>query len=369
MTATALLIEDNQDDARIFREILDSEAKSSFVLEHANTLEAGLARLAQGAVSVVLLDLGLPDSRGLETLEKTHAAAPLMPIVVLTSPDDEALVLGSVKRGAQDFLVKGQIDGNLLVRTMHNAVERQNLLTAIDEARATAEEANRLKSRFLANISHELRTPLNAIVGFGHVLEKGTYGPLNERQQRYLGDIVQSGQDLLKLVNDLLELRRIDEDQVPLPSLPCALEPALHEAARLTRPVLEGTSKTLRIDVAAGIGRVLAEHRALVQITLQLLSNAVKFSPEGGVICVQARQIGQQVEVAITDDGIGIDASDHERIFQYFERATHKESGKPGGIGLALTRAMLRRHGGRIRVESSRGRGSTFTFSLRAVEP
>jgi signal transduction histidine kinase len=233
------------------------------------------------------------------------------------------------------------------------------------EAHLAAERLASAKSRFLSSVSHELRTPLNAILGFGRVLEGGAYGPLNERQRFYLTDIVQAGEHMLRMVDDLLDLQRLDEGRDRYDPRPAPITPVIENAVRLVRPLAAEAGHALEVHVER-LPECTVDARALLQILVNLLSNAVKFTPPRGKIEVSAHTHGDEVAVSVRDNGVGIAAEDHERIFEYFEQAVPPPGG-PGrgsGIGLALVRALVRRLGGNIRLDSTPGKGSTFTFTL-----
>jgi CheY-like chemotaxis protein len=223
------------------------------------------------------------------------------------------------------------------------------------------ERASRHKSEFLASMSHELRTPLNAIIGFSEVLLDEMFGDVNERQALYLNDILTSGRHLLSLINDILDLSKIEAGKMELEPSTFSLPAVLEAGITMVRERATNHGITLGLDVGPGVGTVEADERKVKQVVFNLLSNAVKFTPDGGRVDVAARCNGASVEVAVRDSGIGIDPADQERIFEEFQQAGQREG---SGLGLALARNFVALHGGRLWVESEVGAGSTFTFSL-----
>jgi signal transduction histidine kinase len=215
-------------------------------------------------------------------------------------------------------------------------------------------------------MSHELRTPLNAIIGFSEVLLERLFGELNEKQDDYLKDIHSSGRHLLSLINDILDLSKVEAGRMELDLAAFDLPTAIANALAFIRERAQHHDIALRIDVDSRLGSIVADERKLKQILLNLLSNAVKFTPDGGRIDVRARIVGDDVEIAVEDTGIGIAAADHQAVFEEFRQVgrqyTSKQEGT--GLGLALTRRFVELHGGVIRVESQPGKGSVFTFTL-----
>jgi signal transduction histidine kinase len=246
------------------------------------------------------------------------------------------------------------------------AIQNARLFREIEAKGKQLEAANRHKSEFLANMSHELRTPLNAIIGFSEVLGERLFGELNDKQAEYTDDILSSGRHLLSLINDILDLSKVEAGRMELEmekfDLPLAVENALilirERAAR------HGIRLHHRIDER--LGDVIGDERKIKQILLNLLSNAVKFTPEGGRIDVDAAVVDGTIEISVTDTGVGIAAEDQDLIFEEFRQAgtnyAHKREGT--GLGLTLTRKFVEMHGGKIWVESQPGKGSTFTFTL-----
>ena len=232
--------------------------------------------------------------------------------------------------------------------------------------RRQIEAANRHKSEFLANVSHELRTPLNAIIGFSEVLGEKMFGELNEKQAEYTEDILSSGRHLLSLINDILDLSKIEAGRMELEVTTFHLPDAIENALTLIRERASRHGIKLNQVIDDRLGDFTGDERKVKQILVNLLSNAVKFTPEGGQIRVDARLGDSAVFVSVTDTGIGIAKEDQEAIFEEFRQVgsnyAHKREGT--GLGLTLTRKFVEVHGGKIWVESEVGKGSKFTITL-----
>jgi len=236
----------------------------------------------------------------------------------------------------------------------------------VEERTRELEIANQHKSEFLANMSHELRTPLNAIIGFSEVLQERMFGEMNEKQAEYINDIHGSGRHLLSLINDILDLSKIEAGRMELDLTRFHVPSAISNALTLMRERAGRHFVTLSSGVDEGIGEITADERKFKQILLNLLSNAVKFTPEGGKVDVRARRLDGSVEVAVADTGVGIAPADHEAVFEEFRQlgTDYTKKAEGTGLGLALTRKFVELHGGSIRLESEPGKGSTFTFTL-----
>jgi signal transduction histidine kinase len=246
------------------------------------------------------------------------------------------------------------------------AIENVRLFHEIQEKNLQLEIAGKHKSEFLANMSHELRTPLNAIIGFSEVLLEKMFGEMNEKQEDYLKDIHSSGKHLLSLINDILDLAKVEAGRMELNLGRFDLPTAIENALTLIRERAMRHSIALAAEVDPQLGELNADERKFKQILLNLLSNAVKFTPEGGSITVGARLLGDMAEIAVTDTGIGIAPEDQAAVFEEFKQVgtdyTRKAEGT--GLGLALTRKFVELHGGAMRLESEPGKGSTFYFTL-----
>jgi signal transduction histidine kinase len=227
------------------------------------------------------------------------------------------------------------------------------------------EAANRNKSEFLANMSHELRTPLNAIIGFSEVLSERMFGELNEKQADYIGDILQSGRHLLSLINDILDLSKIEAGRMELELSDFDLPGTVENALTLVRERAFRRGITLERTVDERLGTIRADERKVKQVLVNLLSNAVKFTPEGGKIDVRVAMNDREAAISVTDNGVGITPEDQEKVFEEFRQVgTVSRKVEGTGLGLAISRKFVELHGGKIWVTSQVGTGSTFAFTL-----
>jgi len=387
-----LLIEDNPGDARLIQETLAEARGAPFDLECADRLSTGLERLAAGDIDVVLLDLSLPDSRTFNTFAKVQAQAPEVPIVVLTGLDDEALAVKAVRGGAQDYLVKGQVDTNLLARAMRYAIERkrmeeelrlysEHLEELVEERTKQLKESQEqlLKSERLAAIGevaamvgHDLRNPLQAITNavfvinnMGEVIsflrEKPSTPPFNQEriskeltQFREMIDVIDdSVRYANKVVSDLLDLAK---DQEPNPQ-----ETDLNSLIRdvlSTMKIPGNVTVTAQLDEA--LPRCKVDQTQMKQVYFNLVTNALQAMPEGGRLTIKSAKKGSIVEVQIMDTGVGIPQQNMEKVFDVL--FTTKAKG--AGLGLAVCKKLVKGHGGSIEVESEVGKGSIFTVKL-----
>jgi signal transduction histidine kinase len=246
------------------------------------------------------------------------------------------------------------------------AIANVALFREIQEKSAQLEVANKHKSEFLANMSHELRTPLNAVIGFSEVLNERYFGELTEKQDEYVKDIHSSGKHLLSLINDILDLSKIEAGRMELEVSEFDVPAALGNAITLVKERAQRHNIGLKLDVDKSLGAFRADERKFKQIMLNLLSNAVKFTPEGGKVSVAAKSNGAGLEVSVSDTGVGIATEDQQAVFEEFRQVgrdyTRKAEGT--GLGLALTKRFVELHGGEIRLQSAPGQGSTFTFTI-----
>ena len=288
---------------------------------------------------------------------------------VLTVP----MMGGDVARGIVLFRrAPGEFDERVvtLMRTLADqskvAIANAHLFREIEEKSRLLEVANQHKSEFLASMSHELRTPLNAIIGFSEVLLQRMFGELNPKQDEYLQDVLSSGRHLLSLINDILDLSKVEAGRMELELARFDLPQALQDTLVLVRERAVRNGIDLHLEVDARLGELVADERKIKQVMLNLLSNAVKFTPEGGRVDVRAIPSDGAVEISVADTGIGIAPENQDLIFEEFRQVggdyAHKREGT--GLGLTLARKFVELHGGRLWVKSQVGQGSIFTFSV-----
>jgi PAS domain S-box-containing protein len=246
------------------------------------------------------------------------------------------------------------------LREMQRAYTRE-----LERRNQEIERANNLKSEFLASMSHELRTPLHTIIGFAELLAEELQGPLNEKQKRFVHHIHKDSLHLLELINDILDLSKIESGRLVLRPEAFDLRAVINESVATVQGMAD--SKQLRVTTRVAVdAAIVADRLRVKQILVNLLSNAVKFTPDHGSVWVEADLSGDTVRVRVRDTGVGIPASEHASIFDKFHQvgATTKGVREGTGLGLAITKQLVEQHGGAITVESAPGRGSCFTFTL-----
>jgi signal transduction histidine kinase len=248
------------------------------------------------------------------------------------------------------------------------AIHNARLFREVETKSAELQVVSQHKSEFLASMSHELRTPLNAVIGFSEVLLEKMFGDLNERQEEYLHDIWSSGKHLLELLNEILDLSKVEAGKMELDLTAFSVRGALEYAMSLVRERASLHAIALSLDVAADLDVVEADELRFKQVVLNLVTNAVKFTPAGGSVTVSARREGDDLVVAVTDTGVGVPPEDRDRIFESFQqggRGAPKEEGT--GLGLTLSRRIVELLNGRLWLTSEVGLGSTFAFSIPLV--
>jgi signal transduction histidine kinase len=364
-TYRVLLVEDSPADARLAREILAEGQRYDFEIAEAATLAAALALLAQREFDVVLLDLSLPDSLGMEGVKRLRAQNDTVPIVVLTGLDDEDAAVRALQQGVQEYLVKGIESAPVIGRAIRYAIERKRIDLLLIQALQQA-----------STMSHELRTPLNAIIGFAELMKLEALGPLgSESYREYARDICLSGNHLLTLINDILDLGRIEAGKVELNEEIISPVELFEAAARILRERAAIAGLALSMADATDLPNFRADRRKLLQILVNLLSNAIKFTPEGGKVTLDAA-VAENGELAITvtDTGIGIAEQDMDKAMMPFGQIDSSLSRKHAGtgLGLPLTKNLVELHGGKFALASVLGRGTTVTLRLppwRIVSP
>lgn len=366
-----LLVEDNPAETRLIKEMFSDLNHGAFQIEHADRLSEALCRLQEGDIEAVLLDLSLPDSQGLKTLEAMRDRASAVPIVVLTGLDDSALGTEAVKRGAQDYLVKGFPDAEILSRTVRYAIERQRLAAELEATRLEQlhhqqrlnndlELQNRELEEFTYVASHDLQEPLRKLVAFSGLLRRDIGDGMPEKGQRDLRFIEESAIRMQKLVDDLLELSRAGRSEFRRDLI--SLESCAGAALEALQFAIERSGAEVERDA---LPELWGDARMLTQLYQNLIGNALKFiRGEKPQIHLTAQYEGQLWILGVKDNGIGIQAEYASQIFTAFQRLHGRDEYEGSGIGLAICRKTVERHGGRIWVESAPGQGSHFKFYL-----
>ena len=460
-----LLIEDNPGDARLIRAMLAPKS-TTFVLEHADRLAVGLARLVEGNFDAVLLDLSLPEAQGLETFDQVNALAMDVPIIVLTGLNDETLATEVIHRGAQDYLIKDHVNGDILMRAIYYAVERHQLIrelqvsesrfrkiiassadgiividkegevrfvnpaaealferppgqflgehfgypllvdsateltlppsgqaprvaemhvtetewegkpaylaslrdvTARWRMREAEQELMRMRDEFIANVSHELCTPLFAISGAVKLLQQQKIQELVV-QQEFMSIIGNNAVRLKTLVDDLLDLSRLEAGHLPLDLKEVDINMLIVTTLQSLKGLADAKNIVMTQVLPTQPLRIKADRRRLQQVLVNLIGNAIKFSPDGCPICVTAVAENQTVILKVIDAGGGIAADDLPKLFDKFYQINGSSAHAYGGTGLGLhiSKRIIESHGGQIGVESEVGKGSTFYCILPA---
>jgi signal transduction histidine kinase len=361
-----LVVEDNEGDVRLLREMLSCERPGEFELTHLSRLDEAEAHLAKGGTDIILLDMGLPDGSGMDTVRRTHAAASGVPIIVLTGLDDEASAAEAMREGAQDYVIKGQIESRALPRALRHAIERFRMLGESDRMRSRQMQ---LKDEFFSHVSHELRSPLTVIRQFVSILTDRLAGDLNPEQGQYLEVILRNVKQLQSMVSDLFEVTGIGAGKLRI-----ELESAsVSEAVAHTVNSLQGAAKakgiTLSSDMRSDLPAVYADPMRLRQALVILVDNAVKFTPANGTVKIHARVLGEdanRIVLEVSDSGCGITPEMSEKIFErLFQAQDPNAAGRSGlGLGLYICKELVTRQGGQIRVESAPGQGAVFSITL-----
>jgi signal transduction histidine kinase len=361
-----LVVEDNAGDVRLLREMFSGERLGSFELTHLLRMSEAEIHLAKGGVDITLLDMGLPDGHGLETVRRAHAAAPGVPLIILTGLDDEALAAEAMTQGAQDYLIKGQIESRALPRALRHAIERHRMQTETDLIRT---HQMQFKDEFLSHVSHELRSPLTAVRQFVSILLDGLAGELNPEQRQYLEIVLRNVKQLHSMINDLFEVSGVQAGKLKI-ELQCA---SVSDAVAYTVNTLQGAATAKEIvltsDIEGNLPSVCADPARLRQILIILVDNAIKFTPRNGMVKVQTRISEEDpafLLLQVSDSGCGIDPDKTEQIFERLFQASDPALADHNGLGLGLyiCKDLVTRHGGKIWAHSTPGQGSVFSVTL-----
>jgi len=404
-----LLVEDNPADADLLQEILEEAEEMPWSLVHVEQLKEALSTVQTNNFDVVLLDLSLPDKQGLGTVAKTHETVPDLPIVVLTGLNDKVTALEALRQGAQDYLVKGKIDSELLTRSIRHAIERSQTLKRLRQseeklqqlneelecrvAKQTEElrqknydlqqeiaqrqhleaelrqsltkekELSELKSNIISVVSHEYRTPLATILSSSELLQHYGHKWQEDKKQRHFQRIQNTIHHMTQLISDVLLINKAEAGKLEFKPVSLDLEAFCHE-------LVEELQLTVKTPHQIGFrcqGRsrwVGLDEKLLRQFLTNLLSNAIKYSPEGGTVQFDLIFDADQVRFTIKDQGIGIPQKEQEQLFDAFYRSSNVGTISGTGLGLAIVKKCVERHQGEIAVDSEVGKGTTFIVTI-----
>jgi signal transduction histidine kinase len=396
--ATILVVDDTTDNLDLLGNLLCDDYKVKVAKSGEKALQIAASDTPP---DLILLDIMMPDMDGYEVCTRLKRDPKTMdiPIIFLTAKAEMRDEKKGLELGAVDYITKpisppivlARVKNHLALKATADFLRDQNSYLEREVARRTREvmaiqeiavknqqleEASRMKSEFLANMSHELRTPLNAIIGFSEVLCDGLLGELTPPQKENVMDILDSGNHLLLLINDILDLSKVEAGKMTLELEPLQAEALVNAGLQVVREKAMAHHLHLTTEVAGDLGDVWLDQRKVKQILFNLLSNAVKFTPEGGEVHVAARRVGREavpdlrfehyLELAVSDTGIGISAEDQQRLFQPFTQIDSKLARRyeGTGLGLAMVKRLAELHGGTVALHSEAGKGSTFTVWL-----
>jgi two-component system sensor histidine kinase/response regulator len=353
-----LYIEDDEDHMILFMDVLSAIDSFFPVVTHRENLASGIEALADRDFDLVILDLGLAESQGLETLSRFIVHCPNTPIVVLTTNEDIQLSINAIKAGAQDFLVKGDISPNTLGRALRYAVERFEILNEL-------EEKNQSLNTFAIAASHDLKTPLRNILLVIDFFRTDYAEWLPPEGVDSLDKIQGAGTRLFSLIDSLMEFMKAETRLVN--SGPVSIALCVQETLSLMSHIIEQTHAEISVD--PNLPSVTGNEGLLIRVFQNLIGNALKYiKGRAPRIRVGAREEPHEIVIYVADNGIGIDEQYYERIFEPLKRLHTQQEYSGSGIGLAVCKRIVTAHDGRIWVESKPGEGSTFYFTLPKVQ-
>ncbi|MFO7773568.1 MAG: response regulator [Dehalococcoidia bacterium] len=362
-SVSILLVEDNPGDRRLIREMLAEASDFTFDVRYADRLQAAMEYLGQNGVEVVLLDLGLPDSQGLETLRKVYAQVPEMPIVVLTGLNDEVVGVQAINEGAQDYLIKGQVETQLLRRTIRYAIERKQAEERERRLQLQLSLSNRLASLGLMveGIAHEINNPLASVIGFAQML---AYGDIPENVREDVQTIEENAQRVANIMTNLLAFAR----QQKLERTYADINDIIRATLEMRAYPLHSSNITVTTRLDPALPSTMADATLLQQAFLNLIINAeteMKLAHGKGNLLVTTELVNDTIHVSFSDDGPGIAQANLTHVFDPF--FSTRGVGQGRGLGLSVCYGIITDHKGRINVKSQPGKGALFTIELPVV--
>jgi signal transduction histidine kinase len=352
------LFEDDPLDVDLIRLYLGRQKNIRFDVDVSDRLSTGIKQLALKRYDVILSDLGLPDSSGLDTFMKVHAALPDIPIIVLTGLDDEEIALRAVNQGAQDYLVKGEITTELLLKAIRYAIERQKISTELKGKIIEIEKLERERENMLSMFAHDIKNVLVPAVGFVDRILSGKTDKMQDRLEQTLDALLMIDQMTTSFL-DYARMKARGYKPVTAPSDPDAL---IRRQIDLAMVVAEQKNIMIRYKPCESMPTLDVDSVMINRVVTNLLNNAVKYSGEGGLVEVQTLETDRNLRIEIRDSGQGIAADKIPFLFDAFYRVSRDQKGS--GLGLTIAKSIVEAHGGQMWVDSTPGEGSIFGFSL-----
>ncbi|MBD2454207.1 hybrid sensor histidine kinase/response regulator [Nostoc sp. FACHB-87] len=377
-----LLIEDNLAEARLLQEFLQQADAKEFVLVHVKRLQEAINKLKSSDYDIILLDLTLPDSQGLSSLPVLINCAPSVPIVVLTNTNDEELAIEAVREGAQDYLVKRQVNVHTLVRSICYAIERKQLLETLRQVNQTlqvqvkestaelvkANEINQFRSELVSMLSHDIRQPLNTILLAAGLLQNNEDKLTQEKKRNHLQMIRAAIKNMARMLDEVSVIDRVDSGKFPCDLEPLDLEGFCRQLVYEAQLNIKEKNLNLVFTSYGELAEAVWDETLLRHILGNLLGNAIKYSLPNGKIQFELISQENSVMFRFQDWGIGIPKQDQKRMFQPFQRAENV-GGIPGtGLGLAIVKKCVDAHNGEIMLNSEVGVGTTFIVTLPLIK-
>ena len=404
-----LLIEDNEDDANLIIKALTKIEDSTFKIEWRNSLAEGKKALVANNFDLVLLDLFLPDSEGMETIEAVLDSAPTIAIVVLTGLDDDKISLQAIQAGAQDYLVKGSFHIQVLRRVIVYAIQRKNIelelnatvdrlqrevvertkaedalvqyknrledivaerTAELSKAKVQAEAAGKAKTEFLANISHELKTPMHGIQAFTKLgIDRYADVP-PEKLLNYFNKISTSADRLLALLTDLLDLAGLEAERVEYQFQKLKFSMIINMAVDSLSKYWNEKEIAITYKKPDFDDTIMIDQKWMTRVLAKLLSNAIKYSPANSQVEIELSDLSEMIQFSIKDSGVGIPEQELEHIFDQFTQSSKTNTGAGGtGLGLAISKKIVEDHGGKIWAENNPDKGATVNFQIKKDQP
>ena len=378
-----LIVDDDAVDVELTQRLLNGTSQLRFAVHKAANLREATTQLRAAKFDVLLLDLGLADCHGLETLDRIQQEKKQLPIIVLTGLSDEATALRSLDHGAQDFLVKGTVTSDMLIRSIRYAIQRQQLVQELGRAKALLQRKNRRLAklyntahRFVDNVSHEFRTPLTVIKEYTALLREGFLGSVSPEQCEILDVVSDRADDLNNMVDDMLDISKLEAGLF-------GAWRKNHSVAHIADRIRSAMQRkagikniTLDFDIDPALPPIYCDDEKIARVLINLTINAIKFSPNGSSVRVWAREDANSpgVLIGVTDSGPGISPDALTTIFERFrqlglDHQSDSAACKGFGLGLSIAKELVELNFGEMRVDSALGHGSTFSFLLPPADP